>query len=410
LSPISNQTAILSALFSITRSLGFQFSGAHLKFNTPAHYTIQKVSRPTDHFMPSSSSSAEAELRKQTLQSTFALTFYMTTSIALVFLNRLVLTDKTEKAGALFVSWYQFVVAYVLIIVITTLCPNVPLLNLFPRLSYKPEIFLKVIPVSMAYLLMIGFNNKCLEYVSVSAYQIVRSLTIAFNIVLTYFILGDKTSIRACLACLGVVVGFFFGLEGEVGISFKGAVYGVSSSLFVALYSIVVKLVMGLLDNNEYLLIEYNTPVAILSLTPVVWYSGEFSVFAESRSVRFWTLQTVAGVVGFVINIAIFLNIKYTTPLTHTLSGTVKAGLQTLLAFVFFKGSERMTGSKFIGLVLVIGFSAVYAAVRKAEMKQRIAGKIPEPVVRIEEERDETLLGTGPFPELDESVSKEPVA
>ena len=46
----------------------------------------------------------------------------------------------------------------------------------------------------------------------------------------------------------------------------KGAIFGVCSSLFVALYSIVVKKVMSLLDDNEYLLIEYNTPIAIILL------------------------------------------------------------------------------------------------------------------------------------------------
>ena len=318
------------------------------------------------------SGAANAEYRKQTLQSAAAVTFYMTVSIGLVFLNRLVLTDKTEKAGALFVSWYQFVVAYVLIVIITTFFPNVPLLNLFPRLSYKPDVVIKVIPVSITFILMIGFNNKCLEYVSVSGYQIVRSLTILFNIILTYFVLNEKTSLRAGMACAGVVVGFFCGVEGEVGLSFRGAVYGVLSSLFVALYSIVVKKVIGLLDNNEYLLIEYNTPIAIVALLPIVWYSGEFDVFTEGRSLRFWGMQTLAGVVGFIINIAIFLNIKYTTPLTHNLSGTVKACLQTLLAFVIFKDSEVMTPMKFLGTVLVIGFSAYYAYVRKAEMKKKI--------------------------------------
>ena len=296
----------------------------------------------------------------------------MTVSIGLVFLNRLVLTDKSEKAGAIFVSWYQFVVAYVLIVIITTFFPNVPLLNLFPKLSYKPDIVIKVIPVSITFILMIGFNNKCLEYVSVSGYQIVRSLTILFNIILTYFVLNEKTSLRAGMACAGVVVGFFCGVEGEVGLSFRGAVYGVLSSLFVALYSIVVKKVIGLLDNNEYLLIEYNTPIAIIALLPIVWYSGEFDVFTDGRSLRFWGMQTLAGVVGFIINIAIFLNIKYTTPLTHNLSGTVKACLQTLLAFVIFKDSEVMTPMKFLGTVLVIGFSAYYAYVRKAEMKKKI--------------------------------------
>ncbi|OHT04138.1 GDP-fucose transporter-related protein [Tritrichomonas foetus] len=321
---------------------------------------------------------SKAELRKQTIQSALAVTFYMTVSIGLVFLNRLVLTDKTEKAGALFVSWYQFVVAYVIIVIITTFCPNVPLLNLFPPLKYQWSVVVKVLPVSFTYLLMIGFNNKCLEYVSVSGYQIVRSLTIMFNIILTYVVLHDKTSFKACLACGGVVAGFFCGVEGEVGLSLKGAIYGVLSSLFVALYSIVVKKVMGLLDNNEYLLIEYNTPIAIIMLIPIVWYSGEFDVLQKNMSSRFWGMQTLAGVVGFIINIAIFLNIKYTTPLTHNLSGTVKACLQTLLAFVVFPGSEIMTPMKFLGTILVIGFSAYYAYVRKSEMKQRIENKQTE--------------------------------
>jgi GDP-fucose transporter C1 len=253
---------------------------------------------------------------------------------------------------------------------------------------------------------MIGFNNKCLEYVSVSGYQIVRSLSIAFNVIFTYIILGDKTSIRSLLACGGVVVGFFCGVEGEVGLSVRGAIYGVLSSVFVALYAILVKKVIGLLDGNEYLLIEYNTPVSIIALAPFVWYSGEFNVLAEGRSGRFWALQTLAGVVGFIINIAIFLNIKYTTPLTHNLSGTVKACIQTLLAFVVFPGSEIMTPIKFIGTILVIGFSAYYAYVRKAEMKQKI---VDSQVKLLDKDIDDGPLTLSTFPASgDASKDSEP--
>jgi GDP-fucose transporter C1 len=343
---------------------------------------------------------AEAELKKKVWQSGLAVSFYMTVSIGLVFLNRLVLTNKEETAGALFVSWYQFVVAYALILIITTLCPGVPLLNLFPPIKYEWSIVLKVLPVSVAYLLMIGFNNKCLEYVSVSGYQIVRSLSICFSVVLTYLILGDKTSLRAILACAGVVVGFFLGIEGEVGLSVRGAIYGVLSSIFVALYAILVKKVIGLLDNNEYLLIEYNTPISIIAMAPFVWFGGEFNVFSEGRSGRFWLMQTLAGVVGFIINIAIFLNIKYTTPLTHNLSGTVKACLQTLLAFAVFPQSETMSRMKLVGTFLVIGFSAYYAYVRKSEMKQKTA---PVPAV-VEEKGDAQVLPVATFPVAPENA------
>jgi GDP-fucose transporter C1 len=353
---------------------------------------------------PMSSPELESELRTRLLHSTLAVSFYMAISIGCIFLNRLVLSDKTEHAGALFVSWFQFVVALVLILFISSFCQKVPVLNLFPPIHIELGILFKVLPVSFTYLLMIGLNNKCLEYVSVSGYQIVRSLSILFNIVLTYMILGETISLRASLACTGVVVGFFFGVEGELGLSVRGAIYGVLSSIFAALYAIVVKRVIGLLNGNEYLLIEYNTPIAILALTPGVWASGEFHVLFEKRSVHFWMMQTLAGVVGFVINIAIFLNIKYTTALTHNLTGTVKACLQTMLAFVVFKDSEVMTPMKFLGIVLVIGFSTYYAFVRRAEMRQKI---IDEHDAKIVDPRPvEQDLRSDSFPEAEESENE----
>jgi GDP-fucose transporter C1 len=343
---------------------------------------------------------AEKEVRTKSLQAAAAVTFYMVTSIGLVFLNRLVLTDKSEKAGALFVSWFQFIIAYLLIIIITVFFPNVPLLNLFPPLRYKAEIFVKVFPVTFAYLFMIGLNNKCLEYVSVSGYQIVRSLTIVFNIILTFFILGNKTSLRAILACGGVVIGFILGVEGELNLSIRGSIYGVLSSIFVALYSIVVKKVLDVLDKNEWLLIEYNTPIAIVSLAPFVWWSGEFEILKSRKSIRFWFLQSCAGVVGFIINISIFLNIKYTTPLTHNLSGTVKACLQTWLAFIVFPGSETMSTLKFIGTVLVIGFSGIYAYIRKKEMDNRTIAEI-EAKLRAESDTNNQLMSQVPFEKVE---------
>jgi hypothetical protein len=38
----------------------------------------------------------------------------------------------------------------------------------------------------------------------------------------------------------------------------------------------------------------------------------------------FWMVMTVTAAAGFLINVAIFLQIKVTTPLTNTISGTAK--------------------------------------------------------------------------------------
>ena len=319
--------------------------------------------------MNKTETSANVEFRKKSLQSFLAVSFYMIVSIGLVFLNRLLLSNKAEPTGALFISWYQFIIAYICIIIMSIIFPN----GLFPPLKYRLSTFIQIVPVSCSYLLMIGFNNKCLEYVSVSEYQVVRSLTIFFNIIETYLILHQTTSLRACLACAGIVIGFILGVGGDVGhMSFKGAVYGVFSSIFVALYSITVKRALDLLENNQYLVIEYNTPISIILLIPFVWWNKEFSVFKEGRSLTFWLLQTFTGIVGFVINIAIFLDIKYTTPLTHNIAGTVKACLQTVLSFILFNSEETINWMKGIGISCVILFSMIYSMVRRNEMKKKI--------------------------------------
>ncbi|EAX94195.1 GDP-fucose transporter-related protein [Trichomonas vaginalis G3] len=322
----------------------------------------------------SNKSPKQDEILTKTIGKTiFAVTFYMSISIILVFLNRLVMSESKEKAGALFTSWYQFIVTYIIIIIISTFCQNVPILNIFPPIRYDFQTFVKVLPVCVTYLLQIGLNNKCLQFVSVSGYQVVRSLTILFNILLTYFILNQTTSLKAVLCCIGVIIGFFFGVEGEIGLTWKGCFYGVASSLFVALYSIVVKKTLKSLDNNEYVLIEYNTPIAIIAFIPLIYFNGEFEVLTRKLSANFWIMQTLAGVVGFLINIAIFININVTSPLTHNLAGTVKACIQTILAFYIFPSSEKMTIKKFIGTVMIIAFSGLYSVVRTLEMKAKNA-------------------------------------
>jgi len=110
------------------------------------------------------------------------------------------------------------------------------------------------------------------------------------------------------------------------------------------------------------LLLHYNTTMAVFALLPLVWLFGEvrpsaaqgtrrrFAVtnepavsfglgrageyqfeFLSNEDVvyflgepQFWFVMTITAVAGFLINIAIFLQIKVTTPLTNTISGTAK--------------------------------------------------------------------------------------
>ena len=107
-------------------------------------------------------------------------------------------------------------------------------------------------PLSVVYVLMLAFNNLCLNYVEVTFYQVARSLTILFNIFLTYAMLGAKTSNAALISCMIVFAGFVLGSWGEINFSWRGIIYGVSSSLFVALYGIYVKKTLAVVNNDQW--------------------------------------------------------------------------------------------------------------------------------------------------------------
>ena len=83
----------------------------------------------------------------------------------------------------------------------------------------------------------------------------------------------------------------------------------------------------------------YNTLMAIFILFPFVILSGE--MFADEfwaqlfTSNVFWSLL-LSGLMGYLINIAIFMQIRYTSALTNAVSGTAKAVVQSLLGVLLF--------------------------------------------------------------------------
>jgi len=208
--------------------------------------------------------------------------------------------------------------------------------------------------------------------VEVTFYQVARSLTICFTITFTYFILGQTTSWPAIRASIIVMLGFLIGSIGEVNFSWLGVIFGVTSSVFVSLYSIYVKKVLPVVNNDQWRLMIYNTILSIYLMVPVLWISGEFLQLKENELIydmQNWINMIITGVFGFLINIAIFLQIKFTTPLTNNISGTLKACVQTLFAmFIYNNPISQMNA---LGIFLVIFGSFYYSQVRYSEMKQQ---------------------------------------
>jgi GDP-fucose transporter C1 len=305
---------------------------------------------------------------------------YFVISISLVFLNKTLLTKGTSIPAPLFVTWFQCVVTAVIIWALGALGQSQPpdsSLREFPTQIYETKIALKVAPLSLCFIGMVTFNNLCLQFVEVSFYNVARSLTIVMNVIFTYVFLGVGTSVST-LGCLGVVIfGFFVGADGEVNFSLIGTVFGVTSSAFVSLNSIYTKSTLPKVGGDKWVLAYYNNVNATLGFIPLMFMFGEHNTILEYwdllYSSRFWLIMWVAGVFGFAIGIVTVMQINVTSPLTHNISGTAKACVQTLLALWWY-GNET-TAKAMFGVFLVIFGSFAYAYVKVLEDRASEAAK-----------------------------------
>lgn len=130
---------------------------------------------------------------------------YWFVSITMVFLNNYLLDNK-ELDAPLFVTFYQCVVTAGLCWVMQLLSRFCPGIVDFPSVTFNLKTSREVLPLSVVFICMITFNNLCLKYVGVAFYTVGRSLTTVFNVVFSFVILKQTTSLQA-LICCGIIIG-----------------------------------------------------------------------------------------------------------------------------------------------------------------------------------------------------------
>ncbi|KAK7476521.1 hypothetical protein BaRGS_00032269 [Batillaria attramentaria] len=301
---------------------------------------------------------------------------YWSISISMVFVNKYLLSSDDLKLNApLFVTWFQCVVTVLLCFLLSILSQFIPDVISFPAVKLDLRLCRATLPLSIIFVCMITFNNMCLKYVGVAFYYVGRSLTTVFNVIFTYLLLGQTTSLKAIACCAVIIAGFFLGVdqEGVAGsLSIMGVIFGVMASASVALNAIFTKKVLPLVDNNVWRLTLYNNINATVLFIPLMIVFGEVGEvmnFPKLDSVQFWNMMLVSGVFGFAIGYVTGLQIQMTSPLTHNISGTAKACAQTIIACIYF--AEVKSGLWWLSNMVVLVGSGGYTEVKRREMKQQ---------------------------------------
>lgn len=161
--------------------------------------------------------------------------------------------------------------------------------------------------------------------------------------------------------------------------SWAGILYGILASLCVSLNAIYTKKVLPAVDGSIWRLTFYNNVNACILFLPLLLLSGEFYTlyqFDKLGSLNFWGMMTLSGVFGFAIGYVTGLQIKFTSPLTHNVSGTAKACAQTVLAVGYYEETKSFLW--WTSNLMVLGGSFAYTWVKGLEMKKVQEEHIPK--------------------------------
>lgn len=137
----------------------------------------------------------------------------------------------------------------------------------------------------------------------------------------------------------------------------------------MALNAILTKKTLPAVDNNVWRLTLYNNINGAIIFLPLIIFTGEVSVvyhFQNIGSLLFWGVMLAAGVAGFAIGYVTGLQIQFTSPLSHNVSGTAKACAQTVMGSIWFH-ELRSAMWWFSNIVVLLG-SFMYTIVKRMEM------------------------------------------
>lgn len=312
--------------------------------------------------------------QKRLLSVSLIVSFYIIVSITTVLVNKMVLKVFRFPMTLL---WLQMVLAVIFLHFLHLICLyKVPTSSI---LDYK--VIRQLYPLILVNVIGLILNTMCLDTVDVLVYQVTRSMVLPLNLFIGLLIDHKLPSIQTSIACITITLGFLFGTITDQFLSEKSKsavlqdhhlmaktlIFGFGSALMAAISSHIIKKCFD--DKNRVLiepskLVYTNNFYSLIILFPVVLVKESKQVILSISGTTKTELIPItggiliSGVLGLLINLAGYLQIKATSPLSHTISASARGVLQTILACSVL--GEKLSSARAISIVLILIGTAIY--------------------------------------------------
>ncbi|KAH8739017.1 hypothetical protein FG386_003342 [Cryptosporidium ryanae] len=235
----------------------------------------------------------------------------------------------------------------------------------------------KILPMSICFVGLVAFGNICLKYVQVSTYQLARSGSLIFTVIVSYLMLGQKQTWQSILACVIVCVGFLIGSLDRSSLSAMGIITGLASSFCQVFYNVFMKKCMNYFNGDAIELMKYNQCISTILLIPCIFLAKETDLVFNSpifdinqaEFFRLWVLLFICGLISMLLNYFTFLVVGYTSPVTFNVLGMFKSCAQTAGGFIIFH--DHATPNSITGICLTLTGSIWYGFAKSMNCKPK---------------------------------------
>lgn len=233
------------------------------------------------------------------------------------------------------------------------------------------QVWKAFLPLGLTRILGALSKTACLANVDAAFYQTARGLLLPFTVLLSvYFLPQTRFAPLTIAGIILVIIGFAGGIIVDLQQALTlnwGIALGVWSSFTTAVETVVLKHYSAGNDMHMFQLIYMSSAVAIVVYAPLVLIFEGTGLQSETPETvhKFLISALACGAVALVLSFATWLQVKITSPVTHTVVAATRGVLQSVLASFAF--SEPIPFHRWVSTIFILGGTAVYTWSKSTE-------------------------------------------
>ena len=325
------------------------------------------------------------------LEKAGAAVFYGLSSIAVIFLNKIILSEY-KFGDYIFLSLSQFISTVTILFVLHVL-RRIEI----PTLTYA--IFLEISPVAGMFMGNVVSGLGSTKALSIPMFTVLRRFSIMMTMIGEYVVLSKAPDLPVLLSVSGMIFGALVAAATDLAFDAYGYALVFTNNLFTALSGVYLKKASSSVSCSKTAVLFYNSLLSALAL--LLFYGLEHMYVVGQEPVRaaegplrraagdkahlpaaallvssctkvlthpawadphFVALFVFSATMGSVLNYSIFLCTSVNSALTTAVVGCLKNILTTYVGMVFFSG-YTFSWLNFAGINISVAASLYYTFV-----------------------------------------------